>query len=1662
MAATLAATVFFTKPRLSFNKILEGSIVMAAPTQKEALDSEKIKGDVKKCLASLREFLLKGNRTDYDAFSSLWKEYRMDQPYDKLTGPDKAKNDLFWNSFAAKGGFNSVIRSGATKKLEEQFKQHYYEANPAMKGKGYPLLEFADAMLLIYDSFLNKDIKAGKLLKEKYGDAFFGTANEQYLKAHPEKSRETPSNLVPVKVPLPIKVKEDDLKTFLEFFGVKGALADANHEERIRGLVVTMIPAYGLKNFKEASSMAAGLLHTYSRLDDNGKKQFLLWLSKMKDSQKKTLGSHISSVTAAMGPTLPYDIVKKDFDSWKESQISKKERIYQLEVELKETPWFIRNRNIYDKQKAFLKKPGDELLWQMGLRVAYLRNMEKVLKLKDTPGSRLELKKVEHEISHLNRWLKTLGIQEKTPELGLSKLRAGLLSVQVQYYTLTKNNLQLAKTLEKVQNKRLGALLTKYVSLLDLSSGRLFTDIKASDPAYASRIRQAISSSETTSKIDRGREIWISEYYPLITPSRSTLGSTPTDIANYALAATLTPGAAIALVDYVKVAKDSGLDGSLARKMVPIVAADGTVTYEAQTVDTTGVRTMIANTVSKLNSLSPSLTARYLNAIRHIAEICEDNTDAFRGVMLETTAYINASVDAVMSRTSPGQIQSMNIIELVSGFESYFNELGNIEKSSVAQFDRFNLFDERLKRWQYAPNALEQMTPGYEQNLLAGESTVGGIFTPYPFPHSLLTPVPGGLFSGGSVFTAQPTYGGGLTLPTFRPLSVYTSVGAVKSSTHAYLYPTHQVVSINRYLPGVNISGVSATKLLNEVRRAAISTKRKDYSAVPIAGGMAAGVTGMKTGEEWEIGGGGLGSLITPSGGYAIGGLRESGRTFGGASALAVPIGTVRGKEVTLDSATAGVESFDDSQMKIIGRAISTQWDPKNPSQMLIVVNSDKTISKELQEGQVKDVNKWYTTARVLYVEKDGTIYDLTGGQNDLVSVLNFFAGYVDKSFNTPATFAWNVEPSIKSGEGETTKRGGGALVFDVGKMPFLFHAQALPFFQAEDTPQPFLMQYTVALAHTSESGPRTQIMQLAFPGQMLKLESEGNEEKYYVQEVDFMLRRVEKLKAWELRLGGAYADTPLGSKGKAGVFLKTQTPTRRLGGGLYYEAGATRLTELAMMSQAEEAKQYILSLHRIAETVYGSKKLASQMTVGALIHVVQQLKEEKEKGTKYDTTFWRMVGVLSGLKSAARLEVKRISGMDQMLAEYQKRASQIGQNPATAATLVSDFQNRYAEQISQVFDHYFLGIQINKNFSLEASLIAQEKENTWTSQMPDTVYARSLLTWKSGFWRTFVAMPLLVPAGGASASGSQTVGIAGTGVGFDMFSSFWAQRMAMDGGLIVARMETGATATELNSWTKAGFFAQGALALYSNVLDDSKKYRRLRQTYDSYKSYISSGKLSLVPPWIRAKLVQGLDPKIFPPETIKRIRDGNNVKLESAQARDLQDSLWRNWFYDKKFELNQKFDGHMRAIIAGGAYAFLGDKTYWDIGAFVEHVDRMKAYIILAKRDKYSLYLGAEVTKGRIRAAAAGGLDFAPANIAGAASVGYKFFRGGLPMEAGLMGYGRSSTVPDYTAPMYYHEPYTSNPEFGAMIYFMIGGGGVPMFQDTGAQTPSLYQRRY
>jgi hypothetical protein len=557
-------------------------------------------------------------------------------------------------------------------------------------------------------------------------------------------------------------------------------------------------------------------------------------------------------------------------------------------------------------------------------------------------------------------------------------------------------------------------------------------------------------------------------------------------------------------------------------------------------------------------------------------------------------------------------------------------------------------------------------------------------------------------------------------------------------------------------------------------------------------------------------------------------------------------------------------------------------------------------------------------------------------------------------------------------------------------------------------------------------------------------------------------MRRVRGKDAYEIRVGGGLGTTPVGMTGRAGVFIKFAKPEyERAGGGLYYEGGSTNMEALALLQSAQEAQKYIQSLHRLAATGYYSTMTADRLIMATLGHVMPQWTSSKEEGTKFDNVFWRWVGVLKamGVKEPSdwgvRVDITRISGLDQMMTDYEHLQANVGNDPTNASTYIKNFQDKYTETFKEVMDKYNLTMQVRKDFSIDATITAREKEQSWIKQVPDTAYARLLYTWDGGFTRAFAMMP--IQSSLASVDPTKPVpriGIVGAGVGIDLFDSVFLPRAVADVGALLARYETDNPA-EITAWEpygklpKSGWFVQGGVVVFSNIAQDSKRYRKLVTEYERYSSLITNGQFHKLPEEVRKQVLDTIDQDRFESGTLDALKRGEEVKLLNA--------LWSGWYSDKKTDIQREFDGHMRAFLSGSGY-FFGDRTYWDIGTYVEYVDRFKAYVIVSGREDVNVYAGGDYIKGKVRVSAMLGVGQATgagaygqpptkqASFAGAASVGYRFGPAGFPMEAGLYGYGRTAPVPDYAAPYFMTPQRSGIPEVGALLYLNLLGGGPPM----------------
>ncbi|HSB47399.1 MAG TPA: hypothetical protein VLD37_05270 [Candidatus Bilamarchaeum sp.] len=1621
---------------------------MAEPIPRQ-LDSERINQLnqlAEQAFEAFRSYVISGSQSSKDKFLRIWNANKDD--------------DAFFNRFQAGiTGSPEVFRT-------------LLNAYKAQKG-GYPSPEeFIAAIQACYAELLRpRSERNVSQITQDYGPAFVA-----------ELDRMVTARSVPVRVPT--QVDDSTINAFLNMLQVSGTRPNAPAQERLQFIIDAIDQQFALHSRENASGIAQALLYAYTLMNAEDRSRFSTWLRTMKSADRTALANQIVTSVASRQIRLPYELVRTSFEAWKQNTERQRAEVARLEAELRLYPPHIREGTLISLSHSFAQAPTDYALENIGRRVEYVRKRIDMLTMMATPQSRQQAEQLREELGLLTTWLGGLGITATRPEDGLSRLAAGINALQNFYYAMNPERPELADYLSAVQsNGTLSAIYRRFILAVDARTSRIFSGLNADSPTFVVQMQERISSRVSAARVRRGQAQWNSDYYPLLSPlfapppttSGAVPSSTSFDAQMYNRTSTLEPLLAVAFLDYLEVAARNGLTGAQEHRIV-------------------------AATVSRLYAVNPLLVVKYFAAAKNLATICEDNSEAFLRALTDIAARISVEAAPVISGVSPTQILPLNVRRIITRLASSMEAIAQIPRSSVAQYDRLNLLDERLQIQPYAPHSIEQRPSGYMPNLLVNPNQPATLLPPYPFPQYLVTPTPTSPFTAGGLFTSPPTYSGNITLPTFSPIEVFTGAASVGTSMRYYLNPEHPVVSISQYLPGVNINGLSMTRLLNEIQRAFIPTDRPDYSRQIISGGGAGGVMGTKPSETdpWNVGGAGMGTLITPTGGASLGGGRQDTTTFGGLSAVAVPVGIPvlggpsAGRKVTgIDSAVAGVQRLDDGTQQVLLSAVQTMWDPNNPSQMLLSLNQQQDA-----------LGTKYMTARYFFIDKQGTIFELKGGQNDLVDVLNFAAGYADNLFMTPTTSAWNYEPTIQ--------RGGGVLAVDIGKSPFLVHAQAVPFFLPEGTPQPFLLEWTGAGATTVENASprRTTIFEVGLPGKIMRFQNPidpTRTDNFTMQEVDFMLRRVQRPDAWELRVGGGGAQTPVGPAAKGGIFIRTQRlepPKSWFGGGAFYEGGATNMQAIALLSQSADAAAYIESLHRIGATLYGSRENSDRLLVGALAHVVAQLRQDATTDPatgqvtlgklRYDQTFYRFVGLLIGLRNAARLDVGRYSGLDQMINDYQAMASQVANDPSQAAALTQQFQATYASLLQQVFDNYQLGIQINRDFSLEATLLMREQANKWTDQVPDTISGRVLFTWSTGFWRAFASVPLLggstfgsagaqsplgyVPPVQTSTTTTGTTGtvapvttapptsagIIGTGLGVDLVNDVFMQRAAADVGLLVARYEvaqaatttttgapptTGVTSptaptvtnalTPVQPWFKAGWFVQGAVRIFSNVMEDSNQYRRLVTDYEGYLERIRDGRTDDITEAVRSKMCDAIDTSAFPPELVRRIRSGARVTLTADQTRQLERALWNGWFYDRKFEVQRKFNGHLRAFLAASGYVY-NDRTYWDIGTFIESVDRFKAYLITAQREELGVFAGAEVTSGRVRVAAMGGGT--KSGFGAAASIGYKIGTHTVPVEIGLSGYGRSAVIPDYSAPFFIPPQRTGTPEFGSLFFYTIG----------------------
>lgn len=646
--------------------------------------------------------------------------------------------------------------------------------------------------------------------------------------------------------------------------------------------------------------------------------------------------------------------------------------------------------------------------------------------------------------------------------------------------------------------------------------------------------------------------------------------------------------------------------------------------------------------------------------------------------------------------------------------------------------------------------------------------------------------------------------------------------------------------------------------------------------------------------------------------------------------------------------------------------------------------------------------------------------------------------------------------------------------------------------YTVNEVQQPMLLEWTPGVAWTKEKPEKekTNIYELTFPGKLLKMQASEageitGEDVYALQDVVIKVREVEGAEASELTIGMGLGglskhwvdevgnvEGAVSAFGRGGIYYKSQKPKVSWGLGAYLDR-TPDFEAMAMLSDSENMVEYVESLWKIGTTVYGKGEIRNNVFLGGLGHIMEQLRpEETEDGKrKWDAqTFLRFVGFLKGIDNVMKLEVARFEGYENLMTDYQGLMTNVRQNPQNAGGMISNFQNQYENMIDQIYDEYYLGVNLNKDFSLEAKLVFKEEDKDWTKQIPQNIQAKALATWDSGFWRLYASIPTWMPSAvGLSHEGedlADRAGLVGTGFGFDVFNNYFLQRVAFDAGAILAFDEVSSSEvpglTE-KEFKKPGAFAQAAVILYSDVLEMSKQYRKLVTSYEKYEDALENGEFSKIPEEVtfagkkirlRDMMCDGIGEDVISPEVLNKIRNGEEVIITEMQKEALSDSLWQ-WFYDEKTLLEEKFNGKVNTYLAGDMYLFNKDKIYWDIGFFFEYVDAVKAYIILAEREKLGLYSGMDIQIDPdvvVSATANVTLEKEPEVSAG---LSMKIKAG--PGWFSTHFYLKSANPPVYSHPAYVPYQYNGQSlEWSLMMYYTIGfGAGTPVQFNT-THTPA------
>ncbi|MEM3075749.1 MAG: hypothetical protein QW590_02910, partial [Candidatus Bilamarchaeaceae archaeon] len=550
---------------------------------------------------------------------------------------------------------------------------------------------------------------------------------------------------LPKKVDVLALIRADTLDKFISALGVPVGVG-ASREDKAKELTKTFQEAFSTSE-ENARQLVKATLYTYFLLKDEDKEAFTKWLKGLTEAERKQLASRVETASEMRKITLPSEEVKKMFLQSKmakeEAKKKEEESLKQLE---KAYTKYVRENDFKYFAENFEKYPSGNGIEILEKRLEYIQKKKALIKDKKDEKSKKEVAKINEELAFVEKWLEKFGLLAGTPEGKLAEIKNGMVMVQTAYFTLSSANLKLIDYFKGTMVKReLRDIYVRYALNIDKTTGRLFVDLDTTKKNFPEKAADIAVRALDPKIMKNAQQVLQSEYYtPSLGPE--ALIDKPLEAAAFGYLIRYigeeSPLMATTFLKYVDQAKRSGVTNAKEKELV-------------------------TSTALRLAGLNPVLVIKYFAALKHLADICTDNPDAFIRALEIIKARVDAVTEPIYNPTSTFQMTQPNIRTMINRLSFAFDAMIYLDKNKLTQYNRYDLMDNNIFISPTAPHLITQKPPGYKYPLTAGKEAPGYYLTPYPFPYYLDKVPYGTPFAGGGVNNyGQYGYGGTLSLPT--------------------------------------------------------------------------------------------------------------------------------------------------------------------------------------------------------------------------------------------------------------------------------------------------------------------------------------------------------------------------------------------------------------------------------------------------------------------------------------------------------------------------------------------------------------------------------------------------------------------------------------------------------------------------------------------------------------------------------------------------------------------------------------------------------------------------------------------------------------------------------------------------------------------------------